>query len=103
MEIDRIEWLREARQPHSYRQMYGLVVMIIASPFVTTAEKRMAMCIRGLLKDVLELAVASASILSKVRIGFPTELESSWKPSAVKQPGNAPTLAPTVDIKPSSA
>lgn len=70
MEIDRMEWLREARQPHSYRRMYGLVVMIIACPSVTTAERRMAVYIRGLLKDVMELAVASASILSKARIGF---------------------------------
>jgi len=70
MEIDRIEWLREARKPHSYRRMYGLVVLIIASTSVTTAEKRMAVYIRGLLKGVMELAVASASILAKARIGF---------------------------------
>ena len=70
MEIDRIEWLREARQTQSYRRMYGLVALIIASPSVTTAEKRMALYIMGLLKDVMELAVASASILSKARIGF---------------------------------
>lgn len=70
MEIDRIEWLREALQPHSYRRMYGLVVMIIASPTMTTAEKRMAVCIASLLKGVMELAVANASILSKARIGF---------------------------------
>lgn len=70
MEIDRIEWLREARQPHSYRRMYGLVVMIIANPSVTNAEKRMAEYVSGLLKDVMELAVASASILLRARIGF---------------------------------
>ena len=70
MEIDRIEWLREARQPHSYRRMYGLVVMIIASSSTTPAEKRIATYISGLLKDVMELAVANASILSKARIGF---------------------------------
>ncbi len=70
MEIDRIEWLREARQPHSYRRMYGLVMMIIASPSVTAVEKRMAVYVRGLLKDVMELAVASALVLLKARIGF---------------------------------
>ncbi|WP_426129452.1 hypothetical protein [Pararhizobium sp. PWRC1-1] len=70
MEIDRIEWLREARQPHSYRRMYGLVVMIIASSSTTTSERRMANYIKGLLKNVMELAIASASILSKARIGF---------------------------------
>jgi hypothetical protein len=70
MEIDRIEWLREARQPHSYRRMYGLVMMIIANASTTPAEKRMADYIMGLLKDVMELAVANASILTKARIGF---------------------------------
>ena len=70
MEIDRIEWLREARQPHSYRRMYGLVMMIIANASTTPAEKRMADYIMGLLKDVMELAVASASILLRTRIGF---------------------------------
>lgn len=70
MEIDRIEWLREARQPHSYRRMYGLVMMILASSSVTAAEKRMAQYISRLLKDVMELAVASAPALSRARIGF---------------------------------
>lgn len=70
MEIDRIEWLREARQPHSYRRMYGLVLMLVANPSVTAAEERMALYISGLLKDVMNLAVANAPALSKARIGF---------------------------------
>lgn len=70
MNIDRIEWLREARKPHSYRRMYGLVELIITSPSSTTLEKRMAAYIKSLLKDVMELAVASAPILTKARIGF---------------------------------
>jgi hypothetical protein len=70
MEIDRIEWLREARQSHGYRRMYGLVVMIIASSSSTAAEKRMAVYISNLLRDVMEVAVASAVILRKARIGF---------------------------------
>ena len=70
MNIDRTEWLREARKPHSYRRMYGLVEMIITSPSSSTLEKRMATYIKSLLKDVMELAVASAPILTKARIGF---------------------------------
>jgi hypothetical protein len=70
MDIDRIEWLREARRPNSYRRMYGLVVMIITSSSTSLAERRMAEYIRGLLKDVMELAVANASILARARIGF---------------------------------
>lgn len=70
MEIDRIEWLRAARQPHSYRRMYGLVVLIIASPSTTPLEKRMAAYVRGLLREAMELAIASATTLAKARIGF---------------------------------
>ena len=70
MNIDLTEWLREARKPHSYRRMYGLVEMIIASPSSSTLERRMATYIKGLLKDVMELAIASAPMLTKARIGF---------------------------------
>ena len=70
MTVDRIAWLREAVQPISYRRMYGLVVLIIANPTATIAEKRMAQYIGTLLKDVMGLAVASGTVLTKARIGF---------------------------------
>jgi hypothetical protein len=50
--------------------MYGLVEMIITSPSSSALEKRMATNIKSLLKDVMELAIASGPILTKARIGF---------------------------------
>ncbi|WP_426237651.1 hypothetical protein [Pararhizobium sp. DWP1-1-3] len=70
MDIDRIEWLREARQPISYRRMFGLVVMIVASSSSTMPERRAAEYLKEVLDDVMMLAMASSSILTKARIGF---------------------------------
>ena len=70
MKIDRIEWLREARQSIGYRRMYGLVVMIVSSSTSTEMERKAAEYIKKLLDAVIGLALACSATLTKARIGF---------------------------------
>jgi hypothetical protein len=70
MDIDRIEWLREARGAIGYRRMYGLTVLISANPSSTRAERRSAQTAERLLADVVGLAVADATDLQRARIAF---------------------------------
>jgi hypothetical protein len=70
MDIDRIEWLREARRATGYRRMFGLAVLISSNSSSTRAERRSAETVSHLLGEVVGLAVADATDLQRARIAF---------------------------------
>ncbi|KQS84138.1 MULTISPECIES: hypothetical protein [unclassified Rhizobium] len=70
MNICRLEWLLDARDATSYRRMYGLVILIIASKSATAAERGTAEYLKELLEEVIELAIAPSASLQVIRHGF---------------------------------
>lgn len=70
MKICRVKWLLDARGTTSYRRMYGLVILLIASPCASTAERATAEFLKERFEEVIELAIAPAAALKDIRCRF---------------------------------
>lgn len=70
MEINRVEWLRAARENTGIRRMLGLVLLVLASSETSEAERNLAMRLKTLLDDIAGQAIAPAARLKRVRRRF---------------------------------
>jgi hypothetical protein len=72
----RHDWLLIATEINSFRQMYRLAEEIIQSDMATRVERRAALRVVNILKNVIDQPIAAASTLAKARKKFGRLLQS---------------------------